>query len=54
MKKENSKKIAGILIILAGIIILIANVMDKKTSMILTGICFMFIGALYLIPAKKE
>jgi uncharacterized membrane protein HdeD (DUF308 family) len=53
-QKETSKKITGILIILASIVWIITNALKKDLLMIFVGVCLMVAGISYLIPKKKE
>jgi uncharacterized membrane protein HdeD (DUF308 family) len=51
--KETSKKITGILIILASIVLIITNALKKDLLMIFVGVCLMVAGVSYLISKKK-
>jgi uncharacterized membrane protein HdeD (DUF308 family) len=50
--KETSKKITGILIILASIVWIITNAFKKDLLMIFVGVCLMITGISYLIQKK--
>ncbi len=47
--KENGKKIAGVLMALAGALILITNILDKNIVMAVSGLCIMAAGGFYFI-----
>ncbi len=46
--KEKGRKIAGVLITLAGILELVIGIGDRTFSTILIGLCFCIIGSLYV------
>ena len=50
--KEKSRKIAGIMIALAGVLEFVVGISEGTFSTILMGICFCIIGSLYFL--KKE
>lgn len=51
--KYKSKKIVGILIILAGILELVVGISEGTVSMILIGLGFCMIGSLYFLKKRK-
>ncbi len=51
--KEKGKKIAGVLIALAGILELVVGITEGTFSTILMGFCFCIIGSLYLFEKRK-
>lgn len=52
--KEMGRKIAGVLIVLAGILELVVGIGEGTFSTILMGICFCIIGGLYFFEKRKE
>lgn len=51
--KAKGKKIAGICIMLAGILELIVGICEETVSTMLIGICFCIIGFLYFGERRK-
>ena len=51
--KEKGRKIAGVLIILAGIVELSIGINEEVVSTILMGLCFCIIGSLYFCEKRK-
>lgn len=51
--KEKGRKIAGILIALAGLLELVVGIADGTFSTILMGVCFCLIGSLYFFEKRK-
>ena len=51
--KEKGRKIAGVLIILAGIVELSIGINEEVVSTILMGPCFCIIGSLYFCEKRK-
>lgn len=51
--KEKGRKIAGALIILAGIVELVIGINEEVVSTILMGLCFCIIGSLYFYEKRK-
>lgn len=51
--KEKGRKIAGVLIALAGALELIVGIYEGTFSTILMGICFFIIGLLYFFEKSK-
>lgn len=51
--KEKGRKIAGVLIALAGILELVIGINEGAFSTILMGICFCIIGGLFLLEKRK-
>ncbi|MBP1566309.1 MAG: hypothetical protein J6A58_11195 [Oscillospiraceae bacterium] len=51
--KKNSRKIAGVIILLAGIAELVIGISKVTFSTILIGICFCIIGCLYFFEKKN-
>ena len=52
--KEKGRKIAGVLIILAGILELVVGISEGTFSTILMGPCFCIIGSLYVFEKKEN
>ena len=51
--KEKGRKIAGVLIVLAGILELVVGISEGTFSTILMGFCFCIIGSLYVFEKRK-
>lgn len=51
--KEKGKTIAGILIVLAGVLELVVGIYEGTLSAILFGSCFCVIGCLYFFKKRK-
>ena len=51
--KEKGRKIAGILITLAGILELVVGISEGTFSTVLIGLCFCLIGSLYFLEKRK-
>ena len=50
---EKTRKIVGVLIVLAGIVELFMAVSEGGISAVLIGICLLIFGGLYFIRKKK-
>ena len=51
--KEKSRKIAGVIIVLVGILELVIGISEATFSIILIGICFCIIGGLYFFEKNR-
>lgn len=51
--KDKGRKIAGVLITLAGILELVVGISEGTFSTILMGLCFCIIGSLYVFEKRK-
>lgn len=51
--KNIGKKLAGVLMCVAGAIMFITNVIEGNIGMAVSGFCIMIAGCLYFVPDKQ-